>query len=156
MVTWMLTSNNICSKIKVIILLFEGIIMDKEKKEKYRGTTTFLQRKLMIESYLNTHNITKSCNRAGVSVNTFRRWYPRYLKSGLEGIKNPKSHVNKHLGKIDKKFKSRVIELKKKHPLWGRRTIAFFMRTENNGKSIISPSGVQKVLEKAHLWKNKS
>jgi len=130
--------------------------MEKEKKGKDRGTTTFLQRKLMIESYLNTHNITKSCNKAEVSINTFRRWYPRYLKSGLEGIKNPKSHINKHLGKIDKKYKNRVIELKKKHPLWGRRTIAFFMRTENNGKSIISPSGVQKVLEKAHLWKNKS
>ena len=130
--------------------------MEKEKEGKYRGATTFLQRKLMIESYLWTHNIAKSCNRAGVSINTFRRWYPRYLKSGLEGIKIPKSHVNKYLGKIDKKFKNRVIELKKQHPLWGRRTIAFFMRTENNGKNIISPSGVQKVLEKANLWKNKS
>jgi len=152
----MLTSNNIWSKIKIIILLFKGIIMEKEKEGEYRGITTFLQRKVMIESYLNTHNITKSCNIAGVSKNTFRRWYPRYLKSGLEGIKNPKSHINKHLGKIDKKYKNRVIELKKKHPLWGRRTIAFFMRTENNGKKLISPSGVQKVLEKANLWKNKS
>lgn len=130
--------------------------MEKEKKGKYRGATTFLQRKLMIESYLGTHNITKSCNRAGVSINTFRRWYPRYLKSGLEGIKSPKSHVNKDLGKIDKRYKNRVIELKKKHLLWGRRTIAFIIRNENNGKNIISPSGVQKVLEKAGLWGNKS
>jgi len=130
--------------------------MEKEKKGKYRGTTTFLQRKLMIESYLNTHNITKSCNRAGVSVNTFRRWYRRYIEYGLEGIKNAKSHINKHLGKIDKKYKNRVIELKKEHPLWGRRTIAFVIYNENNGKNIISPSGVQKVLEKAGLWENKS
>ena len=155
MVTWMLTSNNICFKIKKISL-FEGVIMEKEKKEKYLGTTTFLQRKLMIESYLETHNITKSCKKAGVSINTFRRWYPRYLKSGLEGIRNPKSHINKHLGKIDKKYKDRVIELKKEHPLWGHRTIAFLIRNENNGKNIISPSGVQKVLEKAGLWGNKS
>jgi len=152
MVTWMLTSNNIWSKIKIIILLFKGIIMEKEKKGKYRGTTTFLQRKLMIENYLETHNITKSCKKAGVSINTFRRWYPRYLKSRLEGIKNSKSHVNKHLGKIDKKYKNRVIELKKEHPLWGRRTIAFLIRNENYDKNIISPSGVQKVLEKAGLW----
>ena len=129
--------------------------MEEEKKGKYRGTTTFLQRKLIIESYLNTHNITKSCNRAGVSINTFRRWHSRYLKSGLEGIKTPKSHINKHLGKIDEKYKNRIIELKKKHPLWGRRTIAFVISNENNGKKIISPSGVQKVLEKAGLWKNK-
>jgi len=130
--------------------------MEEGKKRKYRGATTFLQRKLMIESYLEAHNITKSCNRAGVSINTFRKWYPRYLKSGLEGIGNPKSHVNKHLGKIDKKYKNRVIELKRKHSLWGRRTIAFLIRNENNGKNIISPSGVQKVLEKAGLWRNKS
>ena len=130
--------------------------MEKEKKEKYPGTTGFLQRKLMIESYLETHNITKSCNRAGVSINTFQRWYPRYLKNGLEGIKSPKSHVNKHLGKIGKKYKNRVIELKKEHPLWGRRTIAFLISNENNGKKIISPSGVQKVLEKAGLWGIKS
>lgn len=129
--------------------------MEKERKGKYWGPTAFLQRKLMIESYLETHNITKSCKKAGVSINTFRRWYPRYLKSGLEEIKNPKSHVNKHLGKIDKKYKNRVIELKKEHPLWGRRTIAFLCN-ENYDKNIISPSGVQKVLEKAGLWKNKS
>jgi transposase len=136
--------------------LFEGAIMERGKKRKHWGATTFLQRKLMIENYLETQNITKSCNRAGVSINTFRRWYPRYLKSGLEGIKSPKSHVNKHLGKIDIKYINRVIELKKKHPLWGRRTIAFIIRNENNGKNIISPSGVQKVLEKAGLWGNKS
>lgn len=130
--------------------------MEEERKGKYWGPTTFLQRKLMIESYLETHDITKSCKKAGVSINTFRRWYPRYLKSGLEGIKSPKSHVNKHLGKIDEKYKNRVIELKKKHPLWGRRTIAFLIRNENYDKNIISPSGVQKVLEKAGLWGNKS
>jgi len=156
MVTWMLTSNNICFKIKRKILLFEGVIMEKGKNEKYRGTTTFLQRKLMIETYLDIHNITKSCNIAGVSINTFRKWYPHYLKNGLEGIKTPKSHINKHLGKIDGKYKNRIIELKKKHHLWGRRTIAFVISNENDGKKIISPSGVQKVLEKAGLWGNKS
>jgi len=130
--------------------------MEKDRRRKYRGITTFLQRKLMIESYLETHNITKSCNKAGVSINTFRRWYPRYLRNGLEGIKHPKSHVNKHLGKIDGKYKNRIIELKKKHHLWGRRTIAFIISNENNSKKIVSPSGVQKILEKAALWGNKS
>jgi transposase len=130
--------------------------MKKEEiRRKYRRPTTFLQRKLMIETYLDTHNITKSCRKAGVAINTFRRWYPRYLESGLEGIKKPKSHINKHLERINKKYKNRVIELKKKHPHWGRRTIASVICNENNGKKIISPSEVQKVLEKADMWKNK-
>ena len=127
----------------------------KEEKRKYHRLTTFLQRKLIIETYLETHNITKSCHKAGVAINTFRRWYPRYLEGGLEGIKKPKSHINKHLGKIEEKYKNRIIELKKKHPKWGRRTIASVICNENSGKKIISPSGVQKVLERVGLWKNK-
>ena len=128
--------------------------MKKEERRKYRGLTTFLQRKLMIETYLKTHNIIQSCRKTGVAINTFRRWYPRYLESGLEGIKKPKSHINIHLGRISEIYKNRVIDLEKKHPQWGRRTIASVIYNENNGKKIISPSKVQKVLEKAGLWKN--
>ena len=127
--------------------------MKKEERRKYHGPTTFLQRRLMIETYLNTNDISKSCRKAGVAVNTFRRWYPRYLESGLEGIKKSKSHINIHLGRISKIYKNRVIDLKKKHPQWGRRTIASVICNENNGKKIISPSEVQKILEKAGLWK---
>jgi transposase len=108
-----------------------------------------------METYLDTHNITKSCRKAGVAINTFRRWYPRYLESGLEGIKKTKSHINKHLERINEKYKNRAIELKKKHPQWGRRTIASVICNGNNVKKIISPSGVQKVLKKADIWKNK-
>jgi len=78
----------------------------------------------IIETYLGNHNISKSCRKAGVAINTFRRWYPRYIEDGVEGIKKTKSPINKHLGKISEKHKNEVIELKKKHPLWGRRTIA--------------------------------
>jgi len=129
--------------------------MEKHKRRKYSGLTSFSQRKLMIETYLNTHNISKSCRKAGVAINTFRRWYPRYIEYGLEGIKKPKSHINKHLGRINEKYKNEVIELKKKHPKWGRRTIASVICNKNNGKKIISPSGVQKILERAGLWNNK-
>jgi len=128
--------------------------MKKEEGRKYRRLTTFLQRKSMIETYLETHNINQSCRKSRVAINTFRRWYSRYLESGLEGIKKPKSHINKQLERINKKYKDRIIELKKKHPHWGRRTIASIIRDENNDKKIISPSGVQKILEKAGLWKN--
>ena len=124
----------------------------KEEKRKYHRPTTFLQKKLMIQTYLGTRNITQSCRKAGVAINTFRRWYPRYLESGLEGIKKTKCHTNKHLGRIGEKYKNRIIELKKKHPQWGRRTIASVICNENSGKKIISPSGVQKIFEKAGLW----
>jgi len=140
--------------------------MKNEERRKHRRLTTFLQRKLMIETYLDTHNISKSCRKAGVAINTFRRWYPRYIENfrrwypryienELEGIKKLKSRVNKNLERINKKYKNRIIELKKKHPQWGRRTIASVICNENSGKRIISPSGVQKILERAGLWKNK-
>ena len=106
----------------------------------------------MINTYLKTHNITRSCKIAGVSINTFRLWYARYLQDGFEGIKKHRSHINKKLGKIEEKYKKEVIMLKKNNPGWGRRTIASVVSLKNGGKKVISPSGVQIVLKKANLW----
>ena len=130
--------------------------MKEERKiKRYIRPTTFTQRRLMVELYLKTHNISYSCKNARVSINTFRRWYPRYLEQGIEGIREQKKHIRKNLGRVPEKYACRVIELKKKNPNWGRRTIASVIREENNGKKVISPRGVQKVLERAGLWDKK-
>ena len=125
---------------------------EQRKVKRYIIPTTFAQRRLMIEIYLKTHNISQSCKRAGLSINTFRRWYPRYLEQGVEGIKRPKRRIRKNLGRVPEKYACRVIELKKKNSNWGRRIIASVIVKENNDKKVISPGGVQKVLERAGLW----
>ena len=125
------------------------------KAKKYIKPTTFAQRRLMVEIYLKTGNIAQSCKRAKLSINTFRKWYPRYLEQGMEGIRRPKKHIRKNLGRVPEKYACRIIELKKKNPNWGRRTIASVIVKENNNKKVISPGGVQKVLERARLWDKK-
>ena len=138
------------SFVKIIIL--KNVKMEnKEKAKKYIKPTTFEQRKLLIDTYLKTHNISLSCKKAGVSLNTFRKWYGRYVEYGIEGIKKPRKHIRKNLGRISEKYALRAIELKKKNPKWGRRTIASVMNRENKS-NVISPGGVQKVLERAGLW----
>jgi len=130
--------------------------MKEEKKViKYIKPTNFTQRKLMIETYQKTHNISFSCRKAQVSINTFRRWYPRYLEQDIEGIRRPKKRTRKNLGRVPEKYACRIIKLKKKNPNWGRRTIASVVVKENNNKKVISPGGVQKVLERAGLWGKK-
>jgi len=130
--------------------------MKEEKKViKYIKPTNFTQRKLMIETYQKTHNISFSCRKARVSINTFRRWYPRYLEQGIEGIRKPKKHIRKNLGRVLEKYALRAIELKKKNLHWGRRTIASVIVKENNNEKVISPGGVQRVLERAGLWDKK-
>ena len=124
---------------------------NKEEIKKYIKLTTFEQRKLMINAYLKTHNINQSCKKAGVPLRTFRKWYLRYVEHGIEGIKKPKKHIRKNLGRVPEKYALRAIELKKKNPKWGRRTIASVIRRENDN-NVISPGGVQKVLERAGLW----
>ena len=124
---------------------------NKEEFKKHIKLTTFEQRKLLIDTYLKTHNISQSCRKAGVSINTFRKWYDRYLEHGIEGIKKPKKHIRKNLGRVPEKYALRAIELKKINPKWGRRTIASVIRRENIN-NVISPGGVQKVLERAGLW----
>ena len=126
---------------------------EERKTKRYIRPTSFAQRILMVELYLKTHNISYSCRKAQVSINTFRRWYPRYLEQGMEGIRRPKKHIRKNLERVPEKYACRVIELKKKNPNWGRRTIASVIVKENNDKKVISPGGVQKVLERAGLWK---
>ena len=128
---------------------------EKRKTKKYVKPTTFTQRKLMIETYQKTHNISFSCRKAKISINTFRRWYPRYLEQGMEGIRIPKKHIRKNLGRVPEKYACRIIELKKKNPNWGRRTISSVIVKENNNKKVISPGGVQKVLERAGVWGKK-
>jgi len=128
---------------------------EERKVKRYIRPTTFAQRRLMVEVYLKTRNISQSCKRAELSINTFRRWYPRYLEQGMEGIRRPKKHIRKNLGRVPEKYASRAIELKKKNPNWGRRTIAWVIKKENNNKKVISPGGVQKVLERIGLWGKK-
>jgi len=128
---------------------------EERKAKRHIKPTTFAQRRLMVELYLKTRNISYSCKNAGVSINTFRRWYPRYLEQGMEGIRIPKKHIRKNLGRVPEKYACRIIELKKKNPNWGRRTIASVIVKENNNKKVISPEGVQKVLERAGLWGKK-
>jgi len=128
---------------------------EERKVKKDIKPTTFVQRRLMVEIYLKTGNITQSCKRAELSINTFRRWYPRYVEQGIKGIRRPKKHIRKNLGRIPEKYASKAIELKKKNPNWGRRTIACVIVKEQNDKSVISPGGVQKVLERAGLWDKK-
>jgi transposase len=130
--------------------------MKEKNVKRYIKTTTFAQRRLMVELYLKTHNISQSCKRAKLSINTFRRWYPRYLEQDIEGIRRPKKHIRKNLGRVLEIYACRIIELKKKNPKWGRRTIASVIVKENNNQKVISPGGVEKVLERAGLWgKNK-
>ena len=135
------------------IIILEYIKMkNKEKVKKYIKPTTFEQRKLLIDTYLKTHNIDLSCKKAEVSLNTFRKWYGRYVKYGIEGIRKPRKHIRKNLGRIPEKYALRAIELKKTNPKWGRRTIASVINQKNNN-NVISPGGVQKVLERVSLWK---
>ena len=128
---------------------------EERKVKRYIKPTTFTQRRLMIQTYLKTHNINQSCRKAKVSINTFRRWFPRYLEQGIEGIRRPKKHIRKNPGRVSEKYASRAIEIKRKNPSWGRRTIAWVIVKENNDKKVISPGGVQKVLERAGLWVKK-
>jgi len=124
---------------------------NKEKVKKCIRLTTFEQRKLLINTFLKTHNINLSCKKAGVSLNTFRKWYGHYMEYVIEGIRKPRKHIRKNLGRIPEKYALRVIELKKINPNWGRRTIAKVLNGETK-INVISPGGVRKVLERAGLW----
>ena len=130
-------------------------MQNEEKVKKSTKMTTFKQRKFLINTFLETHNMNLSCKKAGVSLNTFRKWYKRFKENGIEGIRNHRKHIRKNLGRVSENLSLRVIELRKKNSKWGRRTIASAINRENDSH-VISPGGVQKVLERSGFWHRKA
>jgi transposase len=123
------------------------------RKGVYFRETTYPQRRMMIDAYLETGNATEAAAVAHVSRHTFYRWWNRYKEGGGEAIKRPKSKRPHHLRTVPEYIAKRVVELKTAHPSWGQQRIADEMAKENKWTPVISDTGVRNVLIRAGIIK---
>ena len=108
----------------------------------------------MIKEYEKTGNISQACKKAKVCASTFYRWYPRYKKKGVDGLKTFESNAPKHHPhKKPKWLEDRVIALTKEHQDWGKRRIAHEIWKENDWERIISPTTVRTIQIRRGVWK---
>jgi len=82
------------------------MIRDKDKLKKW-----------IISKKLQNWPVTKICAHAQISRRMFYRWWNRYQKQGLEGLKeNSKGRKSEY--SISKRLEKQIIKLRKQHG-WG-------------------------------------
>ena len=118
----------------------------------YYRETTFQQRKHLFDLVEETNNISKACRDAKVSRSTYYRWKPRYEKYGIEGLREPKSHAAHNPRTIDLEIEWRIVELRRKHPDWGKKRIAQQIWKEHDWEHVVAITTVKNVLKRHGMW----
>jgi transposase len=122
------------------------------KKRTYFPPTTEQQRRLLFEIWEETGDRKEACHRARVSEGTYYKWKPRFEADGYAGLKEPMSRAPHTHYQTPPQAEAQVIEMRQKHPDWGKRRIADELAKGNNWVPLVSPNTVKRVLQDAGLW----
>lgn len=114
--------------------------------------TTADQRRLLFERWEATGNVTKACQCAHVSRQTFYVWLPRFRAEGYAGLLSCGSHAPQHPQRIAPAVEQRVIALRQQHASWGKQRIADELSKENQFVPLASRGTVRRILVDAGLW----
>jgi len=123
-----------------------------DKKRTYYGYTTFQQRQLLFETWAATGNVTYACRKAKVSRGTFYRWKPRFEAAGYDGLREFASRAPHHPRKKDAAIATRVTELRRAHPDWGKTRLSQEVAKEHGWVPTVGPNTVKRILKDAGLW----
>jgi transposase len=99
-----------------------------------------------------TGNLEEALRETRVSKRTFYNWKPRFDQGGYEALEEFASHAPKTPNRTAKVIEQQVIQLRQKHPKWGKRRIADELAKENNWTALVSPNTVKRILVDAGLW----
>ncbi len=109
------------------------------------------QKHTLIATYQRTANMTVAMHAAGIkSPRTAYLWWHRFWEEGEAGLA-PRSHARKTQQTVPVGIATSICELRHAHPDWGRRRLTEAV-TRIYGQRLVSPSGVEAVLRRAHLW----
>jgi len=123
-----------------------------EKKRTYFPPTTPQQRHLLFKTWEETGNVTEACGKAHVSRQTFYNWKPRFEEGGYEALNECRSHAPKNPNRKAKEVEEQVVEMRRRHPNWGRQRIADELAKGNSWVAVVSANTVKRILIDAGLW----
>ncbi len=123
-----------------------------EKQRTYYGYTTFQQRQLLFETWEASGNVSQACQKARVSRGTFYKWKPRFEAAGYAGLQEFESRAAHHPRMKAEALATRVVELRRVHPDWGKTRISHEMAKEHGWVPTVSPNAVRRILKAAGLW----
>lgn len=92
-------------------------------------------------------NISKACERMGVSRSLYYKWI-KTTQASLENESTPASTRRRHPHSILKEVKDKIEVIARSHPEWGCQRISYFLEL---GGEKVSTTTVHKVLKESQI-----
>lgn len=96
--------------------------------------------------YEETGNVSQVCREFGLTRKTFYKWWPRYAKEGLSGLRDRSKRPKSHPKTVPREIAQLIIKLRHK-TRYGPRRLAFYLERDYEVK--LSAYGVYRVLVRA-------
>lgn len=100
-------------------------------------------------------SMTELCAVFGISRKTGYKWLERYRREGLEGLMDRVSAPKRIPHKTKKRIEEFILEIRKKHPRWGPRTITYLAEREKPKLDLPSETTIQNIIKREGLSKKK-
>ena len=91
-------------------------------------------------------NVSQVCREFGISRKTFYKWWPRYAKEGLSGLKDRPKRPKGHPKTVPREIAQLIVKLRHKSH-YGPRRLAFYLGRDHGIK--LSVYGIYRVLVRA-------
>ena len=103
-------------------------------------------RLVWFKRYREISNVSQVCRESGISRKSFYKWWPRYVKEGLSGLRDRSKRPKSHPKTVPKQIAQLIIKLRQKSR-YGPRRLAFYLERDYGVK--LSVYGVYRVLVRA-------
>jgi putative transposase len=98
---------------------------------------------------LKTENFRALCQEYGISAKTGYKWRERFLRQGIEGLKEESRRPRSSPEQLSQEQVCEIVRLKLAHPYWGPRKIRELYQRQHG--EVASESSFKRVLEAAGL-----
>lgn len=105
------------------------------------------QRLAWMDAYREWGNVAQVCRHFTIPRATFYRWYKRYDPFDLKSLENHSRKPHRSPNRTDGWLEQRVLDIKKKHPRWGKEKIAYVIERDDSAVTI-SASTVYRILKR--------
>lgn len=105
----------------------------------------------VIRSFTPNVNFTDLCAEFGVSTKTGYKWKERFIKEGINGLKDKPRAPRSNASKLPEDIICEIIRIKTLKPKWGPKKILKIFSKNNNHQRIPARSSVERILLKAGL-----
>lgn len=121
---------------------------ENNRKRTYFRPTTAQQRRLLFETYEQSHNVDEACRVAHVARRTFYYWLSRFRAGGYAALVETRSRAphKTRIPPTPQAIIDEVVAYRLAQPQAGYRRIANELKKAHDWQAVISPTQVRRIL----------